>query len=166
MLQEATVELQGHKVSLEKLPRVEMGIDAHVPSAFIGYEAARVDLHRRIASAATRNELEELRVELRDRFGSIPEPVGNLIFLGEVRLTLQELGADAFSLRNDRLFISGLALPAGSRERLRARDRRYVYAPVQGQLSLGLRGDERSPQEAVRRVLDDILALPGGEDSA
>ena len=32
--------------------------------------------------------------------------------------------------------MSGLTLPPGSRERLRSRDRRYVYAPVQGQLSL------------------------------
>ena len=98
--------------------------------------------------------------------GDIPEPVDNLIFLGEVRVTLQELGADSLSLRQARLHVTGLALPAGSRERLRASDRRYVYAPVQGQLSLGLRGDERGPRQAVRQVLDDILALPGGEDSA
>jgi transcription-repair coupling factor (superfamily II helicase) len=166
MLQEATLELQGREVSLEKLPRVEVGIDAHVPSSFIGYEAARVDLHRRIASASGRNELEELRVELRDRFGSVPEPVENLIFLGEVRVTLQELGANSLSLRHGRLLVTGLELPAGSRERLRILDRRYVYAPVQGQLSLGLRGDDRRPQETVRQVLDDILALPGGEDSS
>ena len=166
MLQQAAAELQGQKMTTEKLPRVEVGIDAHVPAGFIGYEAARVDLHRRIASAGTRNELEELRVELRDRFGDIPEPVDNLIFLGEVRVTLQELGADSLSLRQGRLLVTGLTLPSGSRERLRARDRRYVYAPVQGQLSLGVRGDERGPRETVRQVLDDILALRGEEGSA
>ena len=56
--------------------------------------------------------------------------------------------------------MSGLTLPAGSRERLRSRDRRYVYAPVQGQLSLGLRGDERGLREVVQAVLDDILRSP------
>jgi len=109
--------------------------------------------------------LAELRAELKDRFGDIPEPVDNLIFLGEVRVTLQSLGADSLSLRQDRLVISGLSLPPGSRERLRSRDRRYVYMPIQGQLSLGLRGDERGPRRAVREVLDDILALPGREGS-
>jgi transcription-repair coupling factor (superfamily II helicase) len=166
MLQQAAAELQGQKMTTEKLPRVEVGIDAHVPAGFIGYEAARVDLHRRIASAGTRNELEELRVELSDRFGEIPEPVDNLIFLGEVRVTLQELGADSLSLRQGRLLVTGLILPSGSREWLRARDRRYVYAPVQGQLSLGVRGDERGPRETVRQVLDDILALRGEEGPA
>jgi transcription-repair coupling factor (superfamily II helicase) len=160
MLQEAAAELQGRDVRLEKMPRVEIGIDAHVPASFIGYEAARVDLHRRIASAADLEELTELRAELADRFGDIPEPVDNLIFLGEVRAALQSLGADALSVRQSRLVITGLNLPAGSREQLRSRDRRYVYAPVQGQLSLGFRGDERGLRQTVSEVLDDILALP------
>ena len=86
MLEEATAQLQGEEAPVEKLARVDIGIDAHVPPAFIGYEAARVDLHRRIASARTLEELADLRAELIDRFGELPEPVDNLIFLGEVRV--------------------------------------------------------------------------------
>ena len=162
MLREATAALSGEEVAVERVPRVEIGIDAHVPADFIGYEAARVDLHRRIASAASMEQLTDLRTELTDRFGEMPGPVDNLIFLGEVRVTLQLLGADSLSLRQQKLTITGLNLPAGSREKLRDRDRRFVYAPLQGQLSLGLRSDERSPRQAVSEVLDDILALSGG----
>ncbi len=165
MLREAAAALQGEEVGVEKVPRVEVGIDAHVPAAFIGYEAARVDLHRRIASAATMDELTELRKELDDRFGELPAPVDNLVFLGEVRVTLQALGADSLSLRQQKLLITGLQLPGGSREKLRERDRRYVFAPLQGMLSLGLRSDERSPRQAVSEVLDDILALSGVEET-
>jgi transcription-repair coupling factor (superfamily II helicase) len=161
MLREETARLQGATSEVERVPRVEVGIDAHVPVGFIGYEAARVDLHRRIASAASLEELADLRAELTDRFGEIPEPVDNLIFLGEVRATLQQLGADSLTVRQSRLAVTGLVLPPGSRERLRDRDRRYVYAPVQGQLSLGLRGDGRGLREAVQGVLDDILGLLG-----
>jgi len=121
-----------------------------------------VDLHRRIASASDLSRLADLRTELRDRFGEIPGPVDNLIFLGEVRVTLQNLGADSLSVKQSRLLVTGLQLPPGSRERLRERDRRYVYAPLQGHLSLGLRGDERGLRQAVREVLDDILALFDG----
>ncbi len=95
MLSEQVALLQDTELKHEKVPRVEIGIDAHVPASFIGYEAARVDLHRRIASAGSRDELGDLRAELQDRFGEIPEPVDNLIFLGEVRATLQQLGADS-----------------------------------------------------------------------
>jgi transcription-repair coupling factor (superfamily II helicase) len=163
MLREATAQLQGQAEGVEKMPRLEVGIDAHVPPGFIGYEAARVDLHRRIASAAESEQLTDLRAELTDRFGEIPDPVDNLIFLGEARVTLQRLGADSLSVKQSRLVITGLVLPPGSRERLRSSDRRYAYAPVQGQLTLGFRGDERGPRQAVQEVLDDILALFGGD---
>jgi transcription-repair coupling factor (superfamily II helicase) len=163
MLEEATALLQGERPQAEKLARVDIGIDAHVPTSFIGYEAARVDLHRRISSSRTRAELADLRAELADRFGELPEPVDNLVFLGEVRVTLQDLGADSLSVRQGRLVVSGLTLPPGSRERLRSRDPRYVYAPVQGQLSLGFRGDRRGLREVVQAVLDDILPLSAGE---
>ncbi len=43
----------------------------------------------------------------------MPEPVDNLIFLGEVRVTLQDLGADSLSVRQDRLTVTGLTLPPG-----------------------------------------------------
>ncbi len=163
MLRDATAELQGQTLRTESVVRVEIGIDAHVPTSFIGYEAARVDLHRRIASAVSLEELSDLRAELTDRFGEIPQPVDNLIFLGEVRATLQSLGADSLSVRQYRLVITGLELPPGSREKLRDLDRRYAYAPVTGQLSLGHRGDERGPRQVVREVLDDILGLAVGE---
>ncbi|HLA82316.1 MAG TPA: transcription-repair coupling factor, partial [Thermoleophilia bacterium] len=163
MLREASAELQGQPLKAETVARVEIGIDAHVPAAFIGYEAARVDLHRRIASASGLDELSDLRAELKDRFGDIPAPVDNLIFLGEVRATLQALSADSLSVRQYRLVITGLTLPPGSREKLRERDRRYAYAPVTGQLSLGHRGDDRGPRQVVREVLDDILGLAVGE---
>jgi transcription-repair coupling factor (superfamily II helicase) len=163
MLQEATAELQGEPVKTEAVARVEIPIDAHVPASFIGYEAARVDLHRRIASATSLEELIDLREELRDRFGEIPEPVDNLIFLGEVRVHLQNLGADSLSVRQHRLAISGLALPAGSREKLRDKDRRYVYAPLTGQLTLGFKGETKGARQVVQQVLDDILGLAVGE---
>jgi transcription-repair coupling factor (superfamily II helicase) len=163
MLQEAAAELQGQDLKAEKLARVDVGIDAHVPQNFIGYEAARVDLHRRVASAADAQELADLRRELEDRFGSIPEPVDNLIFLGEIRTALQSLGADSLSVRHHKLEVSGLVLPPGSREQLRERDRRYVYASLQGHLSLGLRGDARPLRQIVAQVLDDVLALSPGE---
>ena len=166
MLNEAVALLQGQDLAHEKVPRVEIGIDAHVPASFIGYEAARVDLHRRIASAGSVDELGDLRSELADRFGEIPEPVDNLIFLGEVRATLQGLGAGSLTVRQHRLAINGLTLPSGSRERLRERDRRYVYAPVQGQLTIGFRGDAGGLREVVAGVLDDILGLLSPSDAS
>ncbi len=113
MLREATAQLQGEDVEVETMPRVDIGVDAHVPTSFIGYEAARVDLHRRIASAKKSEELAELRAGLADRFGEVPEPVDNLIFLGEIRVALQKLGADLLTVKPGKVTVAGLRLPLG-----------------------------------------------------
>jgi transcription-repair coupling factor (superfamily II helicase) len=162
MLRETVEQLQGREAPPERIPRVEIRLSAYVPNDFIAYEAARVDLHRRIAAARDARTLQDLREELRDRFGAVPEPVDNLIFLGETRVTLQELSAEALSVRQQKLVVTGLALPKGGREALRGRDGRYVYLPTTGQLSLSFRGDPEGVREAVGRVLDDILTVRNG----
>jgi transcription-repair coupling factor (superfamily II helicase) len=159
MLGETVATLQGQEPAAERDPRVEVGVSAYVPTDFIAYEAAKVDLHRRIAGAATREALVELREELRDRFGEVPEPVDNLIFLGEVRVVLQQVGADSLAVRQQKLTVTGLQLPPGSREALRQRDPRYVYAPVTGVLSLAFRSGGVEVRPVVEQVLDDILRL-------
>ncbi len=159
MLNETVEALQGREPTEQKIPRVDVGVSAYVPREFIGYEAARVDLHRRIAAAESAEELQSLREELADRFGEVPEPVDNLIFLGEVRTTLQKLEADSLSVRQQKLTITGLRLPSGSRDALGKADRRYVYAPASGVLSFGLRGEKTPLRQVVEQILGDILSL-------
>lgn len=158
MLHETVEALQGTEGAPDRILRVDVALDAYVPSTFIAYEAAKVDLHRRVAAARAQDDLDSLREELVDRFGELPEPVNNLIFLGEVRAALEKMGAESFSARQERLTVTGLFLPKGGREALGRRDRRYVYAPATGRLTLSFRGDKRGVRPIVEQVLGDILS--------
>ena len=80
----------------EELPepvRLDVNVDAYVPADYIPYEQAKIDVHRRIAGARDVAELEELRAELADRFGDLPEPLENLITLQQARIKLGQAGA-------------------------------------------------------------------------
>src|SRR5829696_3633687 len=59
--------------------RLDVNVDAYIPADYIPYEQAKVEVHRRIAGAREVADLHELRAELSDRFGDIPEPLSNLI---------------------------------------------------------------------------------------
>ena len=52
--------------------RVDLDVDAYVPGDYVPFEAAKIDMHRRIAAARERGELRALRDELEDRFGPVP----------------------------------------------------------------------------------------------
>ena len=99
--------------------RLDINVDAYVPADYIPYEQAKVDVHRRIAGAREVSELIELRAELEDRFGEIPEPLENLITLQQARIKLGRAGATTVSFKGGRLAVTPIELDAATARRLR-----------------------------------------------
>ncbi len=88
LLNEAVAELQGQRRVAARPVRVDARVDAYVPQPYIGSEALKIDLHRRLALSETEDELRELQASLEDRFGPLPEPVENLFAIQEAKLKL------------------------------------------------------------------------------
>ena len=99
--------------------RLDVDVDAYLPADYIPFEAAKIDVHRRISGAGDAGELRALRDELRDRFGPVPEPVENLMELQRGRIELGLLGARSVQFRGGRLSITPLELDATAVGRLR-----------------------------------------------
>jgi transcription-repair coupling factor (superfamily II helicase) len=138
--------------------RLDVSIDAYVPAAYVPYEAAKVDLHRRIAAAREVGDLAELRDELEDRFGPVPQPLANLISLQRARVTFGQAGARAVTITKERLAVTPVDLSEPRRERLAEELPEARYEPGRSQLSLAVPAepDERLP--AVVRAADGLLA--------
>jgi transcription-repair coupling factor (superfamily II helicase) len=94
LLHEAVAELSGQRRTAARPVRVDARVDAYVPAAYIGSEALKIDLHRRLALTETDDELRELHASTEDRFGPVPEPVENLFAIQDAKLKLALLGAD------------------------------------------------------------------------
>ena len=54
LLAEAVAELSGNRGALMRPVRLDLALDAYVPADYVAYEAAKLDVHRRIALAETR----------------------------------------------------------------------------------------------------------------
>jgi transcription-repair coupling factor (superfamily II helicase) len=103
----------------EAAVRLDLDVDAYLPAEYIPFEAAKIDVHRRISGAADTGGLRALRDELRDRFGPVPEPVENLMELQRARIELGALGARTVEFRGGRLSVTPLELDAATVARLR-----------------------------------------------
>src|SRR5689334_14081878 len=90
--------------------RLDVPVDAYLPASFIPFEAAKIDVHRRIAAAREPGELRAIRDELSDRFGSPPPEAENLLSLQRARIELGLAGARAVEFRGGRLSVSGVEL--------------------------------------------------------
>ncbi|PHM68696.1 transcription-repair coupling factor [Xenorhabdus sp. KJ12.1] len=86
----------GREPSLEDLTNnqteIELRIPVLLPDDYIPDVNTRLSFYKRIASAQNDNELTELKVELIDRFGMLPDPGRHLLQSASIRLTAQNLG--------------------------------------------------------------------------
>ncbi|HEV2075356.1 MAG TPA: helicase-related protein, partial [Thermoleophilaceae bacterium] len=111
MLDEAVGELSGTAADEAPEPvRMDVAVDAYVPAEYVAYEAAKIEIHRRVAGAREVADLIVLREELEDRFGPVPEPLEDLIRLQDARIKLGRAGARAVSFRGGRLAASPVDL--------------------------------------------------------
>jgi transcription-repair coupling factor (superfamily II helicase) len=139
--------------------RLDVNVDAYVPADYIPYEQAKVDVHRRIAGAREVAELHELRAELTDRFGDLPEPLSNLITLQQARITLGEAGAQAVTFRAGRLAVTPVDLDSVRARKLREALPGAIYESGRSQLSVRVPDDPLQRFPAVVNAADVLLAI-------
>ncbi len=86
----------GREPSLEDLTsqqtEVELRMPSLLPDDFIPDVNTRLSFYKRIASARNEHDLEEIKVELIDRFGPLPDAARNLLDIARLRQQAQKLG--------------------------------------------------------------------------
>ena len=140
LLNEAVAELAGGRRIVSRPIRIDARVDAYVPADYVSSEALKIDLHRRLALAATEDELRELHAAVSDRYGAPPEPVDTLFALQEARLKLAEIGADYAVFRNGKLTVGPVLLGAEDVRDIRANVASAVYANDRRELAMRSEG--------------------------
>ena len=159
LLAEAVAELQGAAPeTLAAGPRIDAALDAYVPADYVGLEAVKMDVHRRIALATDVDALRDLEMELADRFGPVPEPVANLIGMQELRLAAAPLGSIVIQVGKDGARISGAKLSLEEARVLRERIEGVVATPAKDELRLPV-GESGSPIDRARELADAMIGL-------
>jgi transcription-repair coupling factor (superfamily II helicase) len=93
MLAEAVDVRRGRAVGVETAPvRLDLPGSAYLPDAYVGDSGAKLEMYRRFAAIRSDADAEQLRGELRDRFGPIPEAVEGLFRAVAVRLAAEAAG--------------------------------------------------------------------------
>jgi transcription-repair coupling factor (superfamily II helicase) len=128
---EAVAEFKGEQD--EELPevRIELPVDAHLPHDYVGVERLRLEAYRRIASIHTEDAIDDVRAELADRYGPLPQPVENLLHVAAFRVHARRYGLTEVALQGDKIRFAPLELRESQTLRLqRLYPGSVVKAPV------------------------------------
>ena len=92
LLEETIREMKGERIEEEVETSMNLGVDIYIPRDYISEENLRMTFYKKIASASTEERLNDIRNEMRDRFGALPENVENLFHFVRVKWFAKHLG--------------------------------------------------------------------------
>jgi transcription-repair coupling factor (superfamily II helicase) len=131
---------------------MDLPVDAYVPGDYVPYEAAKIEVHRRVAGAREVAQLIVLREELEDRFGPVPDPLDNLIRLQDARIKLGRAGAKSVDFRGGRMSVAPIELDSTGARALRERIPEALYESGRSTVRV------RLPEEAGERFRAVVTA--------
>lgn len=163
-LEETVTALRSNRDAVEAPtpPDVHLDVPARLPDRYIEDDASKLDLYRRLARAATPGDIDDLRSELRERFGPLPVEAEALLDMTRLRVVGALLSVQHVIVRGDEARIS---FRAGATPRMagltRALEDVQLAAEVRRTMPLSLRlvrlgGESLVP--ALVRALRQVVA--------
>jgi transcription-repair coupling factor (superfamily II helicase) len=93
LLAEAVDTLRGRRPAPEPAPvRLDLPGSAYLPDDYVADSGAKLEAYRRFARIRSDADADQLRADLRDRYGPIPRPVEGLFTAVRVRLAAEAAG--------------------------------------------------------------------------
>ena len=139
--------------------RFDVDVDAYIPTDYIAYEQAKIDVHRRIAASREVADLAQLSDELADRFGPLPQELENLIVLQQARVKLGQAGAGVVTIRGERMAVTPLDFSDDQQKALTNELPQSKYEPGRAQLSLPLPVEGAERLKMIASVATVLLAV-------
>jgi len=159
---EAVIRAQ-HRAAVEALsldlgPSIDLPLSAYLPDGFIPDAPLRLRLYRRLAHIKTLDDVAQIRDELRDRFGALPEPVEDLFYLLEIKARAEQVGVIQVKSADDEI---ALVLPVLLTDSALARLNRQPNVRARGsRVWLQVDEDWRQRLTATLSLMDRLELAP------
>ncbi|MGP5626679.1 transcription-repair coupling factor [Brachybacterium alimentarium] len=119
MVGEAVAAFRGESSAPEKEIRVELPLDAHVPHDYIGSERLRLEAYSKLSAVREMSEIEQIRAELTDRYGTPPAPVEVLLDVARFRIDARSAGIDEVQAQGKMIRFAHLEVPDSAAMRMK-----------------------------------------------
>ena len=105
LLAEAIAELKGEEYAPQNDPELNIDVDMIIPEEYVDDVHERLKLYRRLSRALNLEELEEISLELVDRFGQLPQATEQLMQAMGLQKLVRQMNAISFELLGSRMVI-------------------------------------------------------------
>jgi transcription-repair coupling factor (superfamily II helicase) len=92
-------------IGAKQSPSIVLPLDAHIPEEYIPNLNTRLSLYHRLADVENAGEVEDMTGELHDRFGPLPEPVQNLLYIVKIKVLAMQAKVNSISTQGRQIVI-------------------------------------------------------------
>jgi transcription-repair coupling factor (superfamily II helicase) len=92
LVAEAVAELKGERIEEPAELKLDLAVDAHLPSSYVERDDVRLEAYRRLAKVRTSEEVLDIEREWQDRFGPLPKAARALLSVALLRAECIRLG--------------------------------------------------------------------------
>lgn len=130
LLEEAVRELKGEPEPPKEIQaNIELQVDAFISDQYVQDARQKIDAYKRIIAIRSLADAEDVADELVDRFGSLPDPVKNLLDIARLKVHCARIGITSVAQMRDRVTLKFMPGASGRipLDRLAALNRRPEF---------------------------------------
>jgi transcription-repair coupling factor (superfamily II helicase) len=101
MLERAVREMKGEVAPEEAETQLNLGLNIRIPADYVPEENQRLQMYKRVARVETESQLNDVGLELKDRYGPPPPAVRNLLDYASLKLLCMKVGVNAIERKRD-----------------------------------------------------------------
>jgi transcription-repair coupling factor (superfamily II helicase) len=103
LLEDTVKTFKGEKVEETIETSIDINVNAFISSDYISNERYKLEIYKKIASIRDKEDAYNIEEEIEDRFGTLPQPVYNLISISYIKILAQKLKINLISEIKDGL---------------------------------------------------------------
>jgi transcription-repair coupling factor (superfamily II helicase) len=160
LMESSIAEIKGEPVQEDLEPEINLPMSAFLPETYVPDIDQRLSLYRRLAKMHDLKALGDLKGEMADRFGRLPEEADNLLLKMMIRVLAIRAGCRRLDLADHQLRLqfseAHQAKPFGIVEMIRRGDKPYRFTPDHLFKTPLTPGSTNSQLAQVKKILIEI----------
>ncbi len=106
LMEETMARLKGETVVPPLDPEINIPVSVYIPDTYVSDPDMRVSVYRRLSRMTEIREVADFKVELEDRFGSLPEQAVNLLLKIMLRILARKAGIKRLDMNTNYMLVS------------------------------------------------------------
>ncbi|MCL2604581.1 MAG: transcription-repair coupling factor [Defluviitaleaceae bacterium] len=164
LLGDAVAGLKGEAPAEAFETTIDISVDAYIPDRFIPDEQQKLEIYKKIALVANRQDYFDVQEEIEDRFGEPPRPVVNLLEVALMKAHARNIGVISITQKGQNIVIAFKADASVDVDKLTAivtkNPSRLLFTMAQNPyLTIRAHKDEKPPEDGGHKRIKTIQAL-------